>query len=205
MSRNLDLIKRDIENTFNMGALRLSAEKMAEFVVASNNTSPLTLVYAGKNGRMILDDKIHGNLSSLIGFKIGCDADDPEVSIIILFDTIKTKDLEAMGCQRSISVGRLRKFAMQNIHPAAKVLNKQVATMLWNSAADFYTLKYMLSKKGVEIPGIMILPSCEENDPDNSTVVRWNFPREKWEYENEHLVECGIDYDTPFWCYCKLI
>ena len=201
MSRLENLIE-EIERTFNMGALGFSAEKMAKFVIASDNRAPLTLAYAGKDGKIILDERIH-NLSSLVGVKIGCDADNPEVSIVILFDTIKSKDLEAMGCKRSITLAKLRKFAKQKIHPAAKVINKSVATMLWNNAFDYYTLNYMLSKKGVEIPGIMVLQSFEDSDANNSNLVRWNHPRTAWVYE-EGLDKCAIEFDTPFLCYFKV-
>lgn len=201
MSR-FDEIKHEILGTFNMEALMFSADEMAERVVASSNESPLLLVYVDRDGKMILDKRIH-NLSSLVGVQIGCDADDPEVLIVILFDTIKSKDLEAMGCKRSITLAKLRKFAKQKIHPAAKVINKSVATMLWNNAFDYYTLNYMLSKKGVEIPGIMVLQSFEDSDANNSNLVRWNHPRTAWVYE-EGLDKCAIEFDTPFLCYFKV-
>ena len=186
-------IKKKIETMFNMEALGLSSQRMAEFAFASDE-SPLDLVYRGKNGRMILSKRIHSDLSSLIGFKIGSEeVDGDEVSKVIFFNAVTNRDLEPLGCRRSITLGDVRNLVAKDIHPAAKILDQHVADMLWKSATEYYIIKYMLSQKDFEIPGIMIIQSCEKDDPDTSNKMRWNAARKgTWDFCNDRLEENTI-------------
>ena len=195
-------IEKEIRNTFNLDVLGLDVWPMANHVRIHPDESPLTLVYESENGKFESDKKIRKDLSNLVGFEIkyrkdGC---DHEITAIILFSTINEKDLHSVKNHRTITLGEIRKFA-ETIHPFAKIVDKKIATTMWQCASDFYTMKYMLGKRNFEFPGIMCLSSCEQSDSDEEYVMNHNFTRGMWNYTANNYER--IFAWAPVWCYIE--
>ena len=133
-------IEEEIRNTFNLNVLGLDVWPMANHVRVCPDESPLTLVYENE-GRFESDKKIREDLSNLIGFEINYRKDgcNYETTAIILFSTINEKDLHSVKNHRTITLGEIRKFA-ETIHPFAKIVDKKIATTMWQCASDFYAL-----------------------------------------------------------------
>jgi hypothetical protein len=169
---------------------------MANHVRVHPDESPLTLVYESENGKFESDKKIREDLSNLIGFEINYrkDGSNHETTAIILFSTINEKDLLSMGTHKTITIGKVRKFA-ESIHPFAKIINENIVMSMWQHVSDFYTMQYMLGKKKFEFPGIMSMNSCEESVSDNENVMdrRWDFVLNK--------TEIFVEACSPIWCY----
>lgn len=189
-------IEKEIRNTFNLNVLGLDVWPMANHVRVHPDESPLTLVYQNENGKFESDKKIREDLSNLIGFEINYRKDgcNHETTAIILFSTINEKDLLSMGTHKTITIGKVRKFA-ESIHPFAKIINENIIMSMWQHVSDFYTMQYMLGKKNFEFPGIMSMNSCEESVSDNENVMdrRWDFVLNK--------TEIFVEACSPIWCY----
>ena len=189
-------IEKEIRNTFNLNVLGLDVWPMANHVRVHPDESPLTLVYQNENGKFESDKKIREDLSNLIGFEINYRKDgcNHETTAIILFSTINEKDLLSMGTHKTITIGKVRKFA-ESIHPFAKIINENIVMSMWQHVSDFYTMQYMLGKKKFEFPGIMSMNSCEESVSDNENVMdrRWDFVLNK--------TEIFVEACSPIWCY----
>ena len=189
-------IEKEIRNTFNLNVLGLDVWPMANHVRVHPDESPLTLVYQNENGKFESDKKIREDLSNLIGFEINYRKDgcNHETTAIILFSTINEKDLLSMGTHKTITIGKVRKFA-ESIHPFAKIINENIVMSMWQHVSDFYTMQYMLGKKNFEFPGIMSMNSCEESVSDNENVMdrRWDFVLNK--------TEIFVEACSPIWCY----
>lgn len=189
-------IEIEISNTINLNVLGLDVLPMANHVRVHPNESPLTLVYQTENGKFESDKKIREDLSNLIGFEINYRKDgcNHETTAIILFSTINEKDLLSMGTHKTITIGKVRKFA-ESIHPFAKIINENIVMSMWQHVSDFYTMQYMLGKKNFEFPGIMSMNSCEESVSDNENVMdrRWDFVLNK--------TEIFVEACSPIWCY----
>ena len=189
-------IEIKIRNTFNLDVLGLDVWPMANHVRVHPDESPLTLVYESENGKFESDKKIREDLSNLIGFEINYrkDGSNHENTAIILFSTINEKDLLSMGTHKTITIGKVRKFA-ESIHPFAKIINENIVMSMWQHVSEFYTMKYMLSKKNFEFPGIMSINSCEESVSDNENVMdrRWDFVLNK--------TKIFVEACSPIWCY----
>jgi len=186
----------EISNTINLNVLGLDVWPMANHVRVHPDESPLTLVYESENGKFESDKKIREDLSNLIGFEINYrkDGSNHETTAIILFSTINEKDLLSMGTHKTITIGKVRKFA-ESIHPFAKIINENIVMSMWQHVSDFYTMQYMLGKKKFEFPGIMSMNSCEESVSDNENVMdrRWDFVLNK--------TEIFVEACSPIWCY----
>jgi hypothetical protein len=189
-------IEIEIRRTFNLNVLGLDVWPMANHIRIHPDESPLTLVYQNENGKFESDKKIREDLSNLIGFEINYrkDGSNHENTAIILFSTINEKDLLSMGTHKTITIGKVRKFA-ESIHPFAKIINENIVMSMWQHVSDFYTMKYMLGKKNFEFPGIMSMNSCEESVSDNENVMdhRWDFVLNK--------TEIFVEAYSPIWCY----
>lgn len=189
-------IEKEIRNTFNLNVLGLDVWPMANHVRVHPDESPLTLVYESENGKFESNKKIREDLSNLIGFEINYrkDGSNHENTAIILFSTINEKDLLSMGTHKTITIGKVRKFA-ESIHPFAKIVDENIVMSMWQHVSDFYTMKYMLGKKNFEFPGIMSMNSCEESVSDNENVMdrRWDFVLNK--------TEIFVEACSPIWCY----
>ena len=189
-------IMKEISNTINLNVLGLDVWPMANHVRVHPDESPLTLVYQNENGKFESDKKIREDLSNLIGFEINYRKDgcNHETTAIILFSTINEKDLLSMGTHKTITIGKIRKFA-ESIHPFAKIINENIVMSMWQHVSDFYTMQYMLGKKNFEFPGIMSMNSCEESVSDNENVMdhRWDFVLNK--------TEIFVEACSPIWCY----
>ena len=189
-------IESEIRNTFNLDVLGLDVWPMANHVKVHPDKSPLTLVYESENGKFESNKKIREDLSNLIGFEINYrkDGRNHENTAIILFSTINEKDLLSMGTHKTITIGKVRKFA-ESIHPFAKIVDENIVMSMWQHVSDFYTMKYMLGKKKFEFPGIMSMNSCEESVSDNENVMdhRWDFTLNK--------TEIFVEACSPIWCY----
>ena len=189
-------IEVEISNTINLNVLGLDVWPMANHVRVHPDESPLTLVYQNENGKFESDKKIREDLSNLIGFEINYRKDgcNHETTAIILFSTINEKDLLSMGTHKTITIGKIRKFA-ESIHPFAKIINENIVMSMWQHVSDFYTMQYMLGKKNFEFPGIMSMNSCEESVSDNENVMdhRWDFVLNK--------TEIFVEACSPIWCY----
>ena len=189
-------IMKEISNTINLNVLGLDVWPMANHVRVHPDESPLTLVYQNENGKFESDKKIREDLSNLIGFEINYRKDgcNHETTAIILFSTINEKDLLSMGTHKTITIGKVRKFA-ESIHPFAKIINENIVMSMWQHVSDFYTMQYMLGKKKFEFPGIMSMNSCEESVSDNENVMdhRWDFVLNK--------TEIFVEACSPIWCY----
>ena len=189
-------IEIEIRNTFNLNVLGLDVWPMANHVRVLPDESPLTLVYQNENGKFESDKKIREDLSNLIGFEINYRKDgcNHETTAIILFSTINEKDLLSMGTHKTITIGKVRKFA-ESIHPFAKIINENIVMSMWQHVSDFYTMKFMLGKKKFEFPGIMSMNSCEESVSDNQNTMdrRWDFVLNK--------TEIFVEACSPIWCY----
>lgn len=186
----------EISNTINLNVLGLDVWPMANHVRVHPDESPLTLVYESENGKFESDKKIREDLSNLIGFEINYrkDGSNHENTATILFSTINEKDLLSMGTHKTITIGKVRKFA-ESIHPFAKIINENIVMSMWQHVSDFYTMQYMLGKKKFEFPGIMSMNSCEESVSDNENVMdrRWDFVLNK--------TEIFVEACSPIWCY----
>lgn len=189
-------IEIEIRRTFNLNVLGLDVWPMANHIRIHPDESPLTLVYQNENGKFESDKKIREDLSNLIGFEINYRKDgcNHETTAIILFSTINEKDLLSMGTHKTITIGKVRKFA-ESIHPFAKIINENIVMSMWQHVSDFYTMQYMLGKKKFEFPGIMSMNSCEESVSDNENVMdrRWDFVLNK--------TEIFVEACSPTWCY----
>lgn len=189
-------IEIEIRRTFNLNVLGLDVWPMANHIRIHPDESPLTLVYQNENGKFESDKKIREDLSNLIGFEINYRKDgcNHETTAIILFSTINEKDLLSMGTHKTITIGKVRKFA-ESIHPFAKIINENIVMSMWQHVSDFYTMKYMLGKKKFEFPGIMSMNSCEESVSDNQNTMdrRWDFVLNK--------TEIFVEACSPIWCY----
>ena len=189
-------IMKEISNTINLNVLGLDVWPMANHIRIHPDESPLTLVYESENGKFESDKKIREDLSNLIGFEINYrkDGSNHENTAIILFSTINEKDLLSMGTHKTITIGKVRKFA-ESIHPFAKIINENIVMSMWQHVSDFYTMQYMLGKKKFEFPGIMSMNSCEESVSDNENVMdhRWDFVLNK--------TEIFVEACSPIWCY----
>lgn len=189
-------IEIEIRRTFNLNVLGLDVWQMANHIRIHPDESPLTLVCQNENGKFESDKKIREDLSNLIGFEINYRKDgcNHETTAIILFSTINEKDLLSMGTHKTITIGKVRKFA-KSIHPFAKIINENIVMSMWQHVSDFYTMKYMLGKKNFEFPGIMSMNSCEESVSDNENVMdrRWDFTLNK--------TEIFVEACSPIWCY----
>lgn len=189
-------IEVEISNTINLNVLGLDVWPMANHVRVHPDESPLTLVYQNENGKFESDKKIREDLSNLISFEINYRKDgcNHETTAIILFSTINEKDLLSMGTHKTITIGKIRKFA-ESIHPFAKIINENIVMSMWQHVSDFYTMQYMLGKKKFEFPGIMSMNSCEESVSDNENVMdhRWDFVLNK--------TEIFVEACSPIWCY----
>ena len=189
-------IEIEIRRTFNLNVLGLDVWPMANHIRIHPDESPLTLVYQNENGKFESDKKIREDLSNLIGFEINYRKDgcNHETTAIILFSTINEKDLLSMGTHKTITIGKVRKFA-ESIHPFAKIVDENIVMSMWQHVSDFYTMKYMLGKKNFEFPGIMSMNSCEESVSDNENVMdhRWDYILNK--------TEIFVEACSPIWCY----
>lgn len=189
-------IEIEIRRTFNLNVLGLDVWPMANHIRIHPDESPLTLVYQTENGKFESDKKIREDLSNLIGFEINYRKDgcNHETTAIILFSTINEKDLLSMGTHKTITIGKVRKFA-ESIHPFAKIINENIVMSMWQHVSDFYTMKFMLGKKKFEFPGIMSINSCEESVSDNQNTMdrRWDFVLNK--------TEIFVEACSPIWCY----
>lgn len=189
-------IEIEIRRTFNLNVLGLDVWPMANHIRIHPDESPLTLVYQNENGKFESDKKIREDLSNLIGFEINYRKDgcNHETTAIILFSTINEKDLLSMGTHKTITIGKVRKFA-ESIHPFAKIANEKIVTTMWQHVSDFYTMKFMLGKKKFEFPGIMSMNSCEESVSNNQNTMdhRWGFVLNK--------TEIFVEACSPIWCY----
>ena len=194
----------EISNTINLNVLGLDVWPMANHVRVLPDESPLTLVYQTENGKFESDKKIREDLSNLIGFEINYrkDGSNHENTAIILFSTINEKDLLSLGKPTRITLGKVRKFA-ESIHPFAKIVDKKIATTMWQCASDFYTMNFMLGKRNFEFPGIMLMSSCEQSDSDNERVMDHNFTRGLWDYTGNNNTKVFIEVCAPIWCYIE--
>ena len=197
-------IEIEIRNTFNLDVLGLDVWPMANHVRVCPDESPLTLVYQNENGKFESDKKIREDLSNLIGFEINYRKDgcNHETTAIILFSTINEKDLLSLGKPTKITLGKVRKFA-ESIHPFAKIVDKKIATTMWQCASDFYTMNFMLGKRNFEFPGIMCMSSCEQSDSDDERVMNHNFTRGLWDYTANNNAKIFIEACAPIWCYIE--
>ena len=197
-------IESEIKNTFNLDALGLEFWPMANHVRVLPDESPLRLVYENEKGRFESDKKIHEDLSSLVGFEItyrkdGCDR---EITAIILFSAINKKDLSSMGKHKTVTLGKVRKFA-ESIHPYAKIVNETVASAMWQNASDFYTMKFMLGKKNFEFPGIMCMSSCEESYNNKENMMDFDLSMGIWDYTPDKNAKVFIEMCDQIWCYIE--
>lgn len=190
-------IENELNEKFKFQDLGLNAHRAAEFILENPGMSPCYLFYQAKNGQIEIDDQIRKNLSSLIGYTVS------ETAIaytdVVLLKTITEDMLKAKGCFENATLGDLRKIA-KTIHPNATIIDEDAAVGMWDYSEDYYILKYLLSKRGVEIPHIDILSSCEESDKDESNLIHWNSSGKLWhfycQYETGH-----IQAHLPIFCH----
>ena len=184
-------IKKELKKPYN--ELGLKYDEIAEFIVSNPSKSSLKLVYQTKDGNTESDDTIREDLSNLIGFEVS----DRNQTYVVLTRVITKKDLKDV---KYATVGELRKIA-KTIHPDAAPIFDWVANLMWRSAKDYYTLKYLLMKKGVELPDISILSSVRDSADDEDTSIDWNSSCRYWDYLDGDGGGGLIEGNLPVWCY----
>lgn len=181
--------------------LSIASRPIVDFIMKNPGKSPVPLVYKDEEGNVESDYRIREDLSTLIGYELAFKDDESNVATsVILFKNITKDMLEAEECLENATIGKLREIA-KTIHPKAKIINKWVAAYMWEKCAAFYTIKFLLGKKGFEIPDIQILSSSEGHDSDSDTFINWNSSCGYWDYLDDDGGSGKIHFHLPVWCY----
>ena len=192
-------IEKKLESS--LKGLNINSQSIAKFIMKNPDKSPLPLVYKTSAGQIESDDQIREDLSTLIGYEISYeDLNEKRVTVVILFESITKDMLEAEGCLTNPTVGKLREIA-KTIHSEAKIIDEWIAACMWYKAADYYTIRFLLGEKGIEIPDIQTLSSSEEHDSNSSISINWNSSCGRWEYLDGVGGFGVINWNLPVWCY----
>lgn len=173
----------------------ISANEMAEFIEKHHEFSPLKLVYKTVNNGTESDYKIHKDLSNLIGFELFYMG-----KTFVIFTRVITN--ECLQDTENATIGELRTIAKQ-IYPNALPINNLVASLMWGCAQDFYTMKYILMEKGIELSDIRILSSVEPEENDNCQFIEWYSFCELLDYLDGEGGGGEIKNGLPVWCYIE--
>ena len=186
-------IKEELNNSFKFRDFRFEPDVIAEFIMKHPGEVPFKLVYKTADGGTESDHKIREDLSSLVGFELYYQSK----TYVVLTKVISAEDLHDV---ENATVGELRTVAKQ-IHPAAMPINEIVAALMWRVAPHFYTMKYLLAKKGIELPDIQVLSSIKPDERDDSPFTDWNSSCGYWDYLDEDGGSGRIEGSLPIWCY----
>ena len=186
-------IKEDLNKSFKFDELRFKPDGIAEFIMKHPGEVPFKLVYKTADGGTESDHRIREDLSGLVGFELYYKGE----TYVVLTKVITGKDLQDV---ENATVGELRTVAKQ-FHPEAMPINEIVAALMWRTAPHFYTTKYLLGKKGVELPDIQVLSSIKPDESDDSPFTDWNSSCGLWNYLDGDGGSGRIEGSLPIWCY----
>lgn len=183
----------ELKSTFNFNDLGFKPESISRFIGKNPGKAPFNLVYQTENGETETTSTIREDLSKLIGFELF----DKDHTYVVLIKTIKSEDIKDV---KSATVGELREIA-KKIHPEAMPINEWIAALMWNYPIHYYTFKFILQKKGIEIPDIQVLSSIKPDASDQERFIDWNSSCGRWEYLDEDGGSGLIKWHLPVLCY----
>lgn len=196
-------LRRDIKMYFDS----LPTEKRPK----ADLRSPLELAYIGNEpGKFDFDHKIREDLSTLVGFKIDCDAKigDGELAfcakVVFFFKNITKEMLESKCDPEHATIGDLNEIA-KTIHPEAEILKNNLAGIMWDNIDHYRFLKFLLGLRGFEINDIETLSFCDKRvDYPNSAIIKKN---DTFHYAKnlDDGWSCNIRDALPVWCFAAFL
>lgn len=183
----------ELRHSYKFEDLGFKPWNISRFIGKNPGKSPYQLVYQTENGETEVDDTIREDVSKLIGFELY----DKEHTYVVLIKTIKAEDLPDV---KTVTVGELREIA-KKIHPEAIPINDYMAALMWYYPIHYYTLNFLLKKKGIELPDIQVLSSIKSGANDNERFIDWNSSCGYWEYLDGDGGSGVIEWHLPVWCY----
>lgn len=187
-------VKEELENALNLKALGLTSDPLANLIIKLGGDLPFGLVYQQDDNQIEIINKIYKErLSSLIGFELH----SKTKAYIILFRTITAEDLKGND---NPTLADIRAIA-DEIHPGAKPINSDIAAQLWSYAQYYYISKFLLGKKGIELPDIQKIAVVNEIDADSQSYVEKHESFGLWVYEENGGEIDYILYNLPLLCY----